>query len=565
MNEENLNELNSLGCPLWAEYELEDILNWMKEDTIIYVNKDEYSFEKKEHMYARTFPRFGIYSILLRELSVFIFDDPILEKKLGETACTDGSNIFFNLSFYKQLSELEEKDEKERLGIIPVILHEISHILDNDVFRYPHVDHYIANIASDIYNNSYIKQSFENLKWLPFLIDIGFGLKAGDEYYAKKSSETVLIDVLNKIKTGNSPEITDEELKRINSDIYIKEEKGRSIDYISTDLKKENKKENHVISKKELIDVLNKAGLPHVIKALGLDIENIENTIKNNEEIVSQIIKNSIDEIDKIKRNTGLNSKNTPSGSLVDNIKEKIAFSKKSKLTWVQQIINEIWGEGGRDKYNHDQPNDVFYIDEISEMIGFNLYEGSMEKTKSDDIVLAILDTSSSMDNKDLSNSMTELLGIQKESSEDVRAKELIIVFADADIKDNNVIIVNNDNYEEIIKKMNINIFGRGGTNFKKSINSALKIKEVANKTISSTIIFTDLFDEPPKKDEIITNELQNKMSITYVSVNKDPIYVENFRKKVNDYANVVVMDGEVKEVDLKNKYKAVKRKKYTP
>ena len=565
MNEENLNELNSLGCPLWAEYELDDILEWMKEDTIIYINKDEYSFEKKPNMYARTFPRFGIYSIILRELPVFIFDDPILEKKLGETACTDGSNIFFNLSFYKQLSELEQKDKEERLGVIPVILHEISHILDNDVFRYPNIDHYIANIASDIYNNSYIKQSFNNIKWLPYLIDIGFGLKAGDEYYSQKSSEAVLIDILEKIKTGESPKITEEELKRINSDKYIIEERGRSIDFIETDLKKENKKENHVINKKELIDALNEAGLPHVIRALGLDIENIENSIKNNENNIKEIIKNGIEEVDKIKKNAGLNSKNTPSGSLIDNIKEKINFSRNAKLSWTQQIINEVWGEGGKDKYNHDQPNDVFYIDEISEMIGFNLYEGSAEKYKSDDVVLAILDTSSSMDKEDLSKSMTELIGIQREANSDVRAKELIVVFADADIKENNIIVINDGNYEQILNKLDIDIFGRGGTDFKTSINSALKIKELKDKTISSTIIFTDLFDEPPKKDEIIKSELQKRMSITYISVNQDPIYVENFRKKVRDYASVVVMDGRQKNVDLKNNPKNIKRKKYTP
>lgn len=563
-NDEDLNELNSLGCPLWAEYEMDDILNWMKQDTLLYVNKDTYSFEKKQDMYTRTFPRFGIYSILLRELSVFIFDDPILEKTLGQTACTDGTTIFFNLSFYKELSELEDKDEKGRLGIIPVILHEISHILDNDVFRYPHVDNYIANISSDIYNNAYIKKSFQNIQWLPYLIDVGYGLKIGDEHYTKKSSEYVLIDVMNKIKTGKSPNISENELLRINSEQYIEEERGRSIDYVSVIPKNENKKENHVISKNDLINALEEAGLPHVIKALGLEAEKLNSTSEKNKDITQKIIKNSIEELEKIKNKAGLNRNNTPSGSLVENIKEKIEFNKKAKLTWKQQVINEVWGEGGKEKYNHDQPNDVFYIDEISEMVGFNLYEGMSQKIKSDDVVIAILDTSSSMNKEDLSISMTELLGIQREASADVRAKELIVVFADADIKEQNVIILNEDNYQKIIDNMSINIYGRGGTDFKKSINSALNIKEVKGKTVSSTIIFTDLYDEPPKKEEIITNELQKKMSITYISVNKDPIYIENFRKKVNDYANVIPIGNYVEQIDLTNKKNIKKKNRYS-
>lgn len=563
-NDEDLNELNSLGCPLWAEYEMDDILNWMKQDTLLYVNKDTYSFEKKQDMYTRTFPRFGIYSILLRELSVFIFDDPILEKTLGQTACTDGTTIFFNLSFYKELSELEDKDEKGRLGIIPVILHEISHILDNDVFRYPHVDNYIANISSDIYNNAYIKKSFQNIQWLPYLIDVGYGLKIGDEHYTKKSSEYVLIDVMNKIKTGKSPNISENELRRINSEQYIEEERGRSIDYVSVIPKNENKKENHVISKNDLINALEEAGLPHVIKALGLEAEKLNSTSEKTKDITQKIIKNSIEELEKIKNKAGLNRNNTPSGSLVENIKEKIEFNKKAKLTWKQQVINEVWGEGGKEKYNHDQPNDVFYIDEISEMVGFNLYEGMSQKIKSDDVVIAILDTSSSMNKEDLSISMTELLGIQREASADVRAKELIVVFADADIKEQNVIILNEDNYQKIIDNMSINIYGRGGTDFKKSINSALNIKEVKGKTVSSTIIFTDLYDEPPKKEEIITNELQKKMSITYISVNKDPIYIENFRKKVNDYANVIPIGNYVEQIDLTNKKNIKKKNRYS-
>ena len=563
-NDEDLNELNSLGCPLWAEYEMDDILNWMKQDTLLYVNKDTYSFEKKQDMYTRTFPRFGIYSILLRELSVFIFDDPILEKTLGQTACTDGTTIFFNLSFYKELSELEDKDEKGRLGIIPVILHEISHILDNDVFRYPHVDNYIANISSDIYNNAYIKKSFQNIQWLPYLIDVGYGLKIGDEHYTKKSSEYVLIDVMNKIKTGKSPNISENELRRINSEQYIEEERGRSIDYVSVIPKNENKKENHVISKNDLINALEEAGLPHVIKALGLEAEKLNSTSEKTKDITQKIIKNSIEELEKIKNKAGLNRNNTPSGSLVENIKEKIEFNKKAKLTWKQQVINEVWGEGGKEKYNHDQPNDVFYIDEISEMVGFNLYEGMSQKIKSDDVVIAILDTSSSMNKEDLSISMTELLGIQREASADVRAKELIVVFADADIKEQNVIILNEDNYQKIIDNMSINIYGRGGTDFKKSINSALNIKEVKGKTVSSTIIFTDLYDEPPKKEEIITNELQKTMSITYISVNKDPIYIENFRKKVNDYANVIPIGNYVEQIDLTNKKNIKKKNRYS-
>lgn len=298
--EEDPNELNSFGCPLWAEEDLESIINWMKEDIFIYVDNNGFHFNEPKvgNFKRKIMPRFGIYSVLLRNIDTFIYDDPVLNKRLGKTACTNGLNIFFNLDFYKFLYKAENSpnNKDKRMGIVPILLHEVNHILEYDVIRLKHIDPKLANIVQDMYGNAYLKKAFHNIKWLPELLDMGLGLKKGDEYYASQRPEKILAEVYDKFENNRVPEMTDEMEKLFYSEKLLPEERGRTIDLLNSDiLDKKNENEDHVKTIKEVINALKEAKLDHVLEKMGLSLElNNQKEIDKIEKIRQDLFKNAI-------------------------------------------------------------------------------------------------------------------------------------------------------------------------------------------------------------------------------------------------------------------------------
>lgn len=555
-NEEQ-NELNSLGCPLWVEEDLENIIEWMCEDVYLYksVSSPSVSYFKDEisDSERKVFPRFGVYSLILQKTPVFVFDNPILEKSLGKTACTDGINIFINLKFYQKLYDEEAAlDPKEqRYGIIPLILHEVNHILENDVNRLHYVSPEIANITADLYGNAYLKKSFPFIKWLPYLMDHGYGLKEGDVHYASKTSEEILIEVENKLFKGISPKLSAKEKQAIYSEHLLLEERGRSIDNINAD-SLENQmesKEYHVVSSRQIIDALKEAGLDHIAEKLGIEDLSDEKL----KDIVNKTILESLNDIKDIQNKINLTNENMPTGKAVKEASERIKLRNKTMLTWKQMFISAVYGNGNVEAYNNDMPNDLFYVDEVTEILGFNLYEGMYLKQKNENAVLVILDTSGSMENKDLSLAITEIMNIKYSTQNSEEASEVILVFADASVKENKVIVIDENNYQQILSQNSVEIIGRGGTNLTAAINQSFDIREVKEKEISSVIVFTDLLDKAPLKNEINFDKLKTKKtSFNYINVKNTSSMSERFKKEVSDYANVYSLKEE-QVVDLSN------------
>lgn len=559
-DEEDL-ELNSLGCPLWAENDLEEILDWMKEDVYIYTNKQGFSYqESNKFTNKKIFPRFGIYSNLLKKMSVFIFDHPQLEKKLGKTACTDGLNIFINLDFYKKLYQEEHENEENRLGIVPLVLHELSHIVENDFDRLVDLPPHLSNIIQDLYTNAYLKKSFPQIKWLPSLMGMGYGLKKGDEHYATQSSERILIEVANKLNHNILPPLTKEEEETINSPYLLKEERGRSIENIDPTRSLDEK---HIMKTQEIVDALLEAGLDNVVDKLGLtpykktnndDLQKDDNEINKIENLNKKNIKDAISEIQELQRKTQLNKNNSPAGKATYDASERMSLKKKSLITWKQIMIEKIFGEGSKEVYHHDQPNDLFFVDEITEMLGFPLYQGIHLKEKNDNAILVVLDTSGSMKNDDLSRSLTEIMSLKNSAQSDNNAADVIVVFADVNAKENNVLVINEDNYLSILNKKEIDVIGRGGTNLTNSINQSFSIKEIKDKNLSAVLVFTDLGDQAPLRSDLDFEKLKNKnVSFNYVSVNTSPLEIASFKEKVKDYANVVpLVEHQIVDLDKK-------------
>ena len=537
---------NSFGCPLWAEQDLSKILSWMTEDTYIYEKNGIVSYDETPMSNRYKFPRFGVYSEILKNVSVFIYDDNILNERFGDTACTDGSNIFINLNFYKSLYLEEIKNENEgRLGIIPIILHEVAHIVENDVNKItPENSAKMINIASDIFNNATLKRNFPFVKWLPSLMIEGFGLKAGDEHYAEKNIEQVIADIEHKIETGKSPSLSLLEEKRIHSEaLYLPEEKGRSISSITKALIF-NIDSEHFIKKEKTVDVLNEAGLSHINEMLGLTNSDGDMILHSNDKDMESVLKNSVEEIEKFVKHMNVDLSDLPSGDIAGNIKKQIRLKRESGvLTWDQVMVNDIFSGGDISEYNDDIPSDIFYVDEVSEMIGFELFEGRYEQRSSDQSMLVLLDVSQSMNLDKLETSIREIINIRINAENNIKAKKIILMFIDVNADQQSTIILD-DNVEDILEKVNVK--RGGGTNLANSIISAINSPDLTHENVTSLIVFSDLDDKSIDKNFILPEEIK---SVNFIGMNENKNKISLFSKKVAHFANVIDFDATPKDV----------------
>lgn len=620
-------ELSSLGAPLWMEMDLERTIDWMTNEIVF---KVENRIERTEKTYV--VPRFGVYSTLLEKIPCYIYGDEFLKQKWGNTAFTDGLHIFICADFYKQLVEDEDSSNGKERGIVIVLLHELCHILNEDVYRLRNYDSYIANIAQDYMHNTIIRLEFSDLIFAKSLVEYAVGFAPGDiEKYPYLSQEIVAEEIFNKIKQekkeedehekpeqqpsislniGNNEEEAEDQdteeddseeqedndiendsknkkdnssssSKKDNSDEDSEEEENAedskdesNSEKNSSDKKNQNKSNNksssggskgnnksenkdsngrikfgskedeHHHTLEDVIKALEEMNLENVMEKLGLpkstDIEGIEKKQNMGIDIKNQ----SIIEADNKRHELSMPS--FPGGHMLDCAMERVKSLKKGKLTWKMKVIDEIWGTGLNFKYNNDIISDIYYVDEMIDVIGMNLYLGQITPYKSKDVVAVIIDTSASVGQKDLEDIIPEIIEMQTAAKSGNGAYEVIVFSADTILR-GIPIEINADNVNEVLEG-GLQIFGRGGTSLTESINQTVESEIFKNKKIRSLIYFTDLGDFPPRIEDL---RIDPDMSITYVAVPSiNSFMVEGFYEDVKHYAEVVRIK-EDEEVDL--------------
>lgn len=520
-------------------------------------------------------PRFGMFSIFGRSVPMYAYDHPALLEKFN-TAFTDGQNIFYSVPF---MEEILADERGGRNGMLFLTLHEIGHIMFRHFYRLSQYPHHIANRAQDMSMNTRMLRDFvhnpdekmNSLSPMSEVLSKGIGFQSGDiEKYAHRSEEDIaremmeeyenqkqqLKDALQKMKSGQSgggggqgtpmpggqgdpgdPQDGDSE-ENGNGDPKTDGSDPSDKQGMGTD---------HLLSPEDFADILNEAGLGHVIDILKIPVDKDGNLdeaalAKQNERQITNA-HNAHTQMTSLRQQTGGHA---PGGHCESYLGETLGKLNKPKIQWKLATKEAIIGSGMRMVNTMDHPGDAYFIDPAQMGLAKPLYIGARVPGKSTGFTIALLDTSGSMNKEWMKESASEVLGIVANNKH--LAPDVVFMQIDTVVR-GGAQVITPQNVDQILKESFV-AKGRGGTSLTQGIVMAMESPEVKKRLakkekINSLIYFTDLGDAPPQRKDLPDN-LPKK--VIYMAA--PGTYNDHFAKGVSDYATVVSM-GERMEVDL--------------
>ena len=305
--------------------------------------------------------------------------------------------------------------------------------------------------------------------------------------------------------------------------------------------------DRHIYDMKDVVEALEAEGLGNVVKALNLPQSGDSEAM---EQLQEQADMRKMEAVQRATAQMAQHGSKYPGGHIVESASEFITGMTRGKLSWKMAIRQALFGDGMKFKYNSDELGAPYFVDEIEEIVGVRIPIGQDLPFKPDEAVLAMVDTSGSVQNEDLRAFISEILEL-KTASQGMgdSASEVIVLSADTVLR-GEPIEITDANAAEYMSK-GVPLFGRGGTDLAEAVRQASKLDLFKDKKIKSVVYFTDLFDRAPKFAEL---GLPEGTSVTYVAAPSttagSAAYQEEFAKSVEDYA-VVVSIREGIEVNL--------------
>lgn len=305
--------------------------------------------------------------------------------------------------------------------------------------------------------------------------------------------------------------------------------------------------DRHIYDMKDVVEALEAEGLGNVVKALNLPQSGDSEAM---EQLQEQADMRKMEAVQRATAQMAQHGSKYPGGHIVESASEFITGMTRGKLSWKMAIRQALFGDGMKFKYNSDELGAPYFVDEIEEIVGVRIPIGQDLPFKPDEAVLAMVDTSGSVQNEDLRAFISEILEL-KTASQGMgdSASEVIVLSADTVLR-GEPIEITDANAAEYMSK-GVPLFGRGGTDLAEAVRQASKLDLFKDKKIKSVVYFTDLFDRAPKFAEL---GLPEGTSVTYVAApsttSGSAAYQEEFAKSVEDYA-VVVSIREGIEVNL--------------
>lgn len=324
--------------------------------------------------------------------------------------------------------------------------------------------------------------------------------------------------------------------------------------------------EKHVMKPQQVKDLLNEMGVSEeVLEHLGYGSgdDDINEKVQKR---IDKKIEESISETENKYRSNGLDPSNTkiPGAHILGEAYEHVKIRRKGKLNWKQKIAEQIFGSGSKTQYTENVISDIYYVDEVAEDLGTNLYIGVLVPIKSNESVLIIIDTSGSMSaSEELESTLTEVVGLKNVANSSESARDINVYFADTILR-GEPLEINENNVQQIIEK-GVKVAGRGGTDLIEPINQVFEDEILRKKKIKSIIYFSDLGCEIPvfEKFSLKVQEMLKKgiVDLTFIAVPNGNHYYnfERFKEGVKNFAETIKLkEGET--VDLSNENKRKRR-----
>lgn len=497
-------------------------------------------------------PRFGLLSLKMRNTPMYAYDHPAL-MKLSNTAFTDGVHIFIAADFLRQLNKEEDATKGMEQGGVPLILHELMHMLMNHTRRLTQFPKDVANEAEDLSINAKLQTGFQEIRWVPSLREVGLAFRTGDvERYAKLAEETIAREILEQRKDNNKNKNGDGKGKGKGGkgskssgggqqgDPGEQGEPGEQDGEGQEQEKEEGWDNNHTVSLEELVDILNENGLDDILEKLELpqsseDVEQIA-------QIEEQVRLKDIDAIQKAAAQKAQMGGKYPGAHIVDSCAELVKGFTEGKLQWRLGLKSFMFGDGMRFRYTEVEPGDIYYVNPKEMGLTTEIFVGSDLPHKPEEVVLCLIDTSGSVDQSQLKGFLSEIFGLKRENAGvGDTASEVIVLYADTVLR-GQAVEITEDNVDELMEK-GIGVNGRGGTDLANGLRSAMKLPLLKEKKISSVCFFTDLCDTPPKKSDFPEN-----MPLCFITM--PHTMSDEFARAVKDFARVYAIEAGG-EVDL--------------
>jgi predicted metal-dependent peptidase len=161
-------------------------------------------------------PRYGVLSLKARSTPMYVYDHPAL-KEVSATSFTDGRHLFINADFMRKLMDEEDASGGTKEGVIPLILHNLSHMILRHHHRFENFPSLIADIGADLSINAKLRLAYPDMQWVPSLLEVSPGASlppAELRRVAKLAEETIIRQLMsahNALEDAKNPPSEDEE------------------------------------------------------------------------------------------------------------------------------------------------------------------------------------------------------------------------------------------------------------------------------------------------------------------------------------------------------------------
>lgn len=519
-------------------------------------------------------PRFGVVSLLARRTPFYAYDNPEFIKRIGcKSAFTDGTHVFFNADFLRKALDQEREAKaagKKEKAVIPIVLHELFHILYRHHYRLRDYDPDTRNVAMDLSINTRMRRSWPDLQFTS-LWNKAWGMKEGDvEKYAHLSEETIAQMVVAERKQqqqqqqqqgqgqGQGQQGQDDQDQQSGGSSSSPSGGRRKGSKSSGgkgkpspgqegspgdnshggvgDDEGDGMSENHVVDIRDVAKALTESGLDHAVDLLRIprDPQGMKAHEKERELKI-------VDDIQRASQQARMLGGKFPGKHSLDCAEEMISNLFKPKLGFKNTIREVVCGEGMRYAYSIDVPDDLYYYDPTDMGFGTDdqIYTGTLIPARPNSAVLVLVDTSGSVNHDMLRLFYSEIVGMVVDHQNNI--PKVLIWSADTDLKGPPETI---DAWDAGLESRDFTVYGRGGTDIERSLVTALGSEYLEKEKIRAVLYFTDLFDAPPKRE----NLPEDLPPIVFVA---PPDHRnETFARAVSDFAEVVEIDEGV-VVDL--------------
>lgn len=500
----------------------------------------------------RAVPKYGLFTLLARKTSFFIYDHPVFTK-ICDTAFTDGRHIYFSAAFTQELLQSEE-DNPGCVELLPLVLHELSHILYQHHRRILNGPPDLAraafskvrNIAMDKAINARIKATFHDMPLGPLFLELAYGLDDVPKY-TQLLEEQIFAEDLQEMRreqansaqmppdsspqSGMAASDADAEGAQPSGEADSQPGSGAqpapSQDALTQGATGDNSHE-HVVSTEELARAIGAALDEHPeLKGIAdaLDI-NTDDPSKNKHAALDQgrAVRGSLAEARALSE-AGL----MPGGHVEQATAEAVGELDDPTIDF-RLAIGEMIHDVGRasSERDYDEPHSAYYLNPARMGLEARLYAPSIVPKGVAPNILVLLDTSGSVNRTMRRSFLSQIRPLL--FTEDSGVKTNAWLFSGDTIVRDEPTVLNQDTFDHLQEAV---IKGNGGTDLAAVINSAMAWAEDQDLEFDGVLYFTDLMDFPPT-----SSKLSHSMPPT-VFICPRGYGRKGFADKVGDYAIV--------------------------